>query len=304
MCNKICVLLAAYNGAEYIREQLDSILSQNSVEIDIYISLDLSTDSSIDIINSYINDNSNIYLLEYGCRYGSAGQNFFRLLMDVDFSKYDYISFSDQDDIWLSNKLSHAIEVIKSNNVDAVSSNVLAFWKDGREKLIKKDNPQVEYDYVFESSGPGCSFVLSKDLSVAIQRSLIDNKSIVNRLWLHDWYCYSFSRSNKYKWCIDSEALMLYRQHENNEVGANNGFLSIFNRLKTVLSGDAFKKVLIQADFIELTNKPIILLKENTFFSLIKLAMMANKCRRSKIDKIAFFIMISILAVKRLFNEK
>lgn len=304
MCDKVCVLLAAYNGAKYIKEQLDSILTQENVDVDIYISLDLSTDSSIDIINNYVNSNSNVYFLEYGCRYGSAGQNFFRLLMDVDFSKYDYVSFSDQDDIWLPNKLSHAIEIIKLHNVDAVSSNVLAFWEDGREKLIKKDNPQVEFDYIFESSGPGCSFVLNKELSIAIQKSLIDKKSTVNKLWLHDWYCYSFSRSNNYKWCIDSEALMLYRQHENNEVGANNGFLSIFNRLKTVLSGNAFKKVLIQADFIGLNCKPIILLKENTFISLVKLAMIASKCRRSKVDKIAFFIMILILSVKRLFNEK
>ena len=138
---KVCVLLAAYNGEKYIKEQLDSILSQVDVAIDIYISLDLSTDLSLDIINKYKNRHKNIYILDYGQRYGSAGQNFFRLLMDVDFSNYNYVSFADQDDIWLPNKLYHAIEMIKLHNCDAVSSNVLAFWENGREKLIKKDYP-------------------------------------------------------------------------------------------------------------------------------------------------------------------
>ena len=302
--NEICVLLAAYNGEKYIKEQLDSILSQVDVAIDIYISLDLSTDLSLDIINNYKNMHKNIYILDYGQRYGSAGQNFFRLLMDVDFSNYNYISFADQDDIWLPNKLYHAIEMIKLHNCDAVSSNVLAFWEDGREKLIKKDYPQVDYDYVFESSGPGCSFVLTRELSLAIKKSLIDKKNEINKLWLHDWYCYSFSRSNKFKWYIDNEALMLYRQHDNNEVGANNSLASIISRVKTVISGDAFNKVLVQADFIDFNNKPRELLKRNTFFSLVKLSMMANKCRRSSTEKIAFFIIILILAVKRLFNVK
>ncbi|SMY35952.1 glycosyltransferase [Photobacterium andalusiense] len=301
---KICVLLAAYNGEKYLKEQLDSILSQVDVVIDVYISLDLSTDSSLDIINEYEKNHDNIYILEYGLRYGSAGQNFFRLLTDVDFSDYCYVSFADQDDIWLPNKLHHAVEMINLHNCDAVSSNVLAFWEDGREKLIKKDYPQVDYDYVFESSGPGCSFLLTRKLSLDIKKSLLDKKDEINKLWLHDWYCYSFSRGNNFKWYIDNKALMLYRQHSSNEVGANNGLSSIIRRLKVILSGDAFNKVLVQANFIGLNNKPIKLLKENTSFSLFKLSMMANKCRRSSSEKFAFFIIIIILAVKRLFNVK
>ena len=59
---RVCVLLAAYNGDKYISEQLDSILAQNGVLLDIYISLDLSTDRSFEIIESYIKKYSNIFI--------------------------------------------------------------------------------------------------------------------------------------------------------------------------------------------------------------------------------------------------
>ncbi|PTB31239.1 glycosyltransferase [Photobacterium phosphoreum] len=304
MFDKVCVLLAAYNGEKYIREQLDSILSQVEVEVDIYISLDLSTDSSLDIIHEYMNVYPNIYLLNYGKRYGSAGQNFFRLLIDVDFSKYKYISFSDQDDIWLPSKIKRAIFLIKEKKIDAVSSNVTAFWNDERQILIKKNSKQVDYDFIFESSGPGCTFVMNYKLVLNIKKSLLNNKENINKLWLHDWYCYAFSRSNDYIWHIDHQSLLLYRQHENNQVGANNGFEQISRRVKTVLSGDAFDKVMSQAEFLSIKNKPILLLKKGDFWSLIKLALMAKKCRRKISDQMAFFIMIFIFSFKRLFCGK
>lgn len=304
MCDNVCVLLAAYNGEKYIREQLDSLLSQVEVKIDIYISLDLSTDSSLDIINEYMSVHKNIYLLDYGHRYGSAGQNFFRLLIDVDFSKYEYISFSDQDDIWLPTKIKRAIYLIKDKKQDAVSSNVTAFWNDGRKKVIKKDSKQVNYDYIFESSGPGCTFVMNNELASNIKNSLINNKANLNKLWLHDWYCYAFSRNNNYSWYIDNEPLLLYRQHENNQVGANNGFEQVLRRVKAVLSGDAFDKVKSQAEYLSIKDKPIILLKKGDFWSLIKLSLMARQCRRKMSDQMAFFIMIFVFSFKRLFCEK
>ena len=300
----VCILLAAYNGEIYIEEQLNCLLNQNDIENDIYISLDLSSDKTINIIESYIKKHKNIYLLPYGNKYGSAGQNFFRLINDVDFSSYDYVAFSDQDDIWDKDKIIKGINALNKNNADCYSGNVTAFWEDGRKKEVVKNDPQVEYDYLFESAGPGCTFIMTKKFSLVLKESLVDGGDKVKNIWLHDWYCYSFARFHGYKWFIDDESLMTYRQHENNEVGANSGIVKIINRAKVVLSEDAFKKVLSQSDFIKIESKPIQLLKDNSAKSLFLLAVMAKQCRRKKTEQFAFFIMVSLLAFKRLLHGK
>ena len=61
-----CVLLAAYNGEQFIEEQLNSILAQSKVTLDIYINLDRSTDNTLDIINYLKSKNRNIYLFNSG----------------------------------------------------------------------------------------------------------------------------------------------------------------------------------------------------------------------------------------------
>lgn len=50
---KVAVLLSTYNGSKYIKEQIDSILSQEGVNIDIYIRDDESTDETVNIIYEY-----------------------------------------------------------------------------------------------------------------------------------------------------------------------------------------------------------------------------------------------------------
>ncbi|WP_298769026.1 glycosyltransferase [uncultured Shewanella sp.] len=297
--SKVCVLLAAYNGERWLDEQLESILKQEKVELDIFISLDSSTDNSLTLIESYVNEYQNIYLLPYTKSFGSAGQNFFRLILDVDFSKYDYLAFADQDDIWFRNKLCLSIKEMNKNKADGYSSNVLAFWENGDKKLINKSYPQKKYDYLFESSGPGCTFVLTNNLANEIKSKLNSNKSKIDLLWLHDWFCYSFARTNRFKWYIDKNPSMLYRQHDSNEVGANTGLKAIYERAKVVLSEDAFKKLLLQSDFIGNKDKPVRLVKESTFFSLLKLSFYSFKCRRNIKDVILFFFALIIMSMKK-----
>ncbi|MCG7496866.1 glycosyltransferase [Vibrio sp. Of7-15] len=297
---KVCILLAAYNGEAHIKDQFDSILAQSDVDIDLYISLDRSTDKSLEIVQEYTNRYSNIHMLAYGQCFGSAGRNFFRLLLDVDFSKYDYVSFADQDDIWLENKIHSSIQLMLKNGADAYSGNVTAFWEDGKKLLIAKDSPQSEFDYLFESAGPGCTFVLTKSLALDIKKALSNKILELDSLWLHDWFCYSFARSNGYNWYIGSEPLMLYRQHESNEVGANTGFKAIVSRVKKVLRGDAFSKVLEQADFLEQNDLPIQMIKKGDSFSLLKLACMGARCRRKCNEKIYFSIALTLISIRRL----
>ncbi|MGL5843880.1 MAG: glycosyltransferase [Aeromonas hydrophila] len=228
---KSLILLAAYNGGSLISAQLDSILLQNN--IDLVISVDLSNDNTFSICKLYAEKHKNIILLPYGEQFGGAGKNFYRLLKDTDISSYDYIGFSDQDDIWLESKLTKGIE--KLQQYDCYSANVTAFWEDGREVLIDKAQPQREWDFLFEAAGPGCTYVFKREVALKFKTWLEERYDKIGKdIALHDWLLYAFSRSQGYSWFIDPEPTMLYRQHAGNQVGTNNSFGAAKKRLKLI----------------------------------------------------------------------
>ena len=233
----VAVLLAAYNGMEWIEEQVSSILSQKSISIEIFISVDLSNDKTHEWCQGLAGKNAHVKVLPYGEKFGGAAKNFFRLIRDVDFSCFDYVALSDQDDIWDGSKLHHAIRTIEQDSLDGYSSDVIAFWSNGREKLVKKSFPQKKFDYFFEAAGPGCTYVLKQQPTQKFKKFLIKNWENINCIESHDWLIYAFFRSRGMSWCIDSEPLMLYRQHESNQVGSNFGFLAYLKRIKMVKSG-------------------------------------------------------------------
>ena len=230
----IAVVLAAYNGMEWIEEQVASILSQKNTSIEIFISVDLSNDKTYEWCQNLARNNSYIKVLPYGERFGGAAKNFYRLIRDVDFSYFDYIALSDQDDIWDSDKLHHAISVIEKDNLDGYSGNVIAFWSDGQERLLKKNFPQKRFDYFFEAAGPGCTYVFKQQAIQKFKKFLIKNWTKVNLVELHDWMIYAYFRSQGMKWKIDSKSLMRYRQHDNNQVGLNYGLKAYLIRSKKI----------------------------------------------------------------------
>ena len=72
-----------------------------------FISDDCSIDNTLEIIKKISKKNKNIFLWENQKKSKSATQKFFKLLTKVNFDKYDYISLSDQDDLWKKDKLLH-----------------------------------------------------------------------------------------------------------------------------------------------------------------------------------------------------
>ena len=128
----IAVCLAAYNGMRYLPEQLTSILNQMGVAVTVFVSVDASSDGTEAWVDAQAKHDSRIIALPHGKHFGGAAKNFFRLFRDVDFSGYDFVSLADQDDAWFLDKLSHEIKQMSSNNAEAYSANVIAFWDDGR----------------------------------------------------------------------------------------------------------------------------------------------------------------------------
>ena len=239
----IAVLLSAFNGIRWIESQIKTILAQKNVSIEIFISIDISIDKTYELCCLLSKKNKNITLLPYGKRFGGAAKNFYRLIRDVDISKFDYIALSDQDDIWDKNKMYQASRKIEKNNLGGYSSDITAFWANGRKKIEKKSFPQKKYDYYFESAGPGCTYVLKKQQMLEFKKFLIKNWKRVNLIELHDWIIYAFFRSQNFKWIIDNKPLMYYRQHRFNQFGLNSGYKTYFYRLKKIKSKWYFGEV-------------------------------------------------------------
>ena len=79
---RILVILASYNGAKYIREQVESILNQDAVTVDIKIYDDVSKDDTVDVITHFCID-ERVQLLINKSPTGSAANNFFNAILNI-----------------------------------------------------------------------------------------------------------------------------------------------------------------------------------------------------------------------------
>ena len=92
------ILLAAYNGSKYIREQMDSILNQTDTRWHLTVSDDGSTDGTLSILDAYAAQfPEKISVYRSGIRFGNARDHFFHLMRRCT---APYILFSDEDDMW------------------------------------------------------------------------------------------------------------------------------------------------------------------------------------------------------------
>lgn len=301
---KVAVCLAAYNGIRWIEEQLNSILLQRDVDVTVFISVDRSDDGTHAWVRKTASEDHRVVGMPYGERFGGAAKNFFRLIKDVDIKGFDYVSLADQDDIWLPNKLSTAINVIKKNGYDAYSGNVIAFWPDGSKRLVYKSHPQKKWDYLFEAAGPGCTYVLSQEFFLDIQSCVKGNWQLIQEILLHDWFIYAFARARNYKWMIDTSPHMFYRQHINNQVGVNQGFKAAVSRIKIFAKSVWLDQALIIKRIVNDRSCPFFSCDSSLDRrSVLLIGLNAFECRRRLRDQITFMLFCILLSIFGIFGK-
>lgn len=289
--NRVAVILAAYNGINWIEEQIQSILAQEEVQVTIFVSVDSSTDGTEDLVRILCNRYANIIALPFGYKFGGAARNFYRLLEEVDYTDFDFVSLSDQDDIWYPRKLINAIGKIRED-YDFYSSNVLAFWPNGKRIVINKAQKQVAYDHFFEAAGPGCTYVFKAQRALEIKAFIRSNHNSVSDITLHDWLIYAFARQNNYRWYIDEEPSMDYRQHGNNQVGANVTFSAALKRLALIKRKWYRQEIIKLATLMRLPdNHFIYVCLRNNYSGNIKMLININKIRRRFRDRAVLFFL-------------
>jgi glycosyltransferase involved in cell wall biosynthesis len=208
----VSVVLGTYNGEKYLDEQLDSIIRQTYPNIEIIITDDCSTDRTPDILKKYSGKYENIKVY-YNEKNLGLIRNFENALQ---YSNGEYIAFADQDDIWLLDKIQRLVDNIGDNiliysdsaYIDAEGKRTGKKISDYRNLINGKNL------YALESSGG----IWIAAHTMLFQRKLIDFLFPFSLYYNHDgWTAYIAMLHGTIK--VLPEALVLYRQHEDNLVG-------------------------------------------------------------------------------------
>lgn len=296
--------MATHDGILWIDQQIKSILDQENVNLTLFISDDGSVDGTYEFLKKISARETRIVLLSKAKPFKNAARNFYHLIRSVDFKAFDYVALSDQDDIWVTDKLSRAVHHMQNQNATCYSSDVLAFWETGKTKLIKKSQNQVSFDYLFESAGPGCTFVMTSDRALFLKKHLTQFKGETDKILHHDWLIYALMRSNKFKWVIDDFIGVHYRQHEKNEMGAHLGFKASTKRVKKIFDGLWLSQVrLIASQCGESEKKIIEYYLKSRHERYFALALRAPSLRRRGLDAWTLFFMFLSLGIKKLVTK-
>lgn len=140
--------MATYNGEKYLKEQIESILEQSFGDFRLLISDDFSQDHTREILNEYVKKDSRVIVFLQNKNIGTV-KNFEFLMQKVE---SEYFMFSDQDDIWLKDKIKKSFEKIEETKSDLVYTDLEvvdqtlnlvnpSYWKlKGFEKKVRKYN--------------------------------------------------------------------------------------------------------------------------------------------------------------------
>lgn len=266
---KIDVILASYNGSEFIGEQIHSIIINFNALADydchLLISDDSSTDGTVSIIEGFKKLDERILFLGSE-RKGGVKNNFENLIMSTS---ADYIFFCDQDDFWLPSKMRIFMQEFESLQNDnhlplllhsdlcVADKNLSPIHASMFEYQNIRKRPSFT-NVLISNSVTGCVMAINKKMIDLIKYSNI-KESI-----MHDWYIALIASSFGRIHYIDS-SLILYRQHGRNQVGAKSfSFYSFIN------NGGFIKKILDSRESIIKTKEQANVFLDDFFDDLDK----------------------------------
>lgn len=205
--------MATYNGEKYLREQLDSIWSQSVKPDEIIISDDASTDNTIAVIEYFIKQTgAPVTLIENSENHGFI-KNFHTALSHAN---GDIIFLSDQDDLWLPDRIA-ACKRIFDRQPEVLSLSCGLIVSDGTAiaaDVKKKDRfSKVPLSrFLRYPHYPGMAMAVRKELVQEMLAS--DNTEAV-----HDWLLNYYAAKKEGMYYLNTP-LVIYRQHEGNTIGS------------------------------------------------------------------------------------
>ena len=208
------ILLATYNGAAYIEEQVRSLIAQTYTQWQLLVHDDGSTDNTIAILQYWAAEDSRIKILDDGIVGLGVERNFIHLLRH---STADYCMFCDQDDIWLSEKVARMMEVMQQ--YDQAQPQVLYsnayLWSPERGIISDKNTltyPTTLRKALFLNTGiQGAAALMNSQMREIVAEPL-EYYAMHDHVLLLAGLCLGQVH-------YLHESLMYYRQHEHNATG-------------------------------------------------------------------------------------
>ena len=225
--NDIAILMATYNGARYLGEQIESLFAQTSHDWHLYVHDDGSRDDTVRVLHQYAASHPNkITLLDYPSQ-GGACRNFLSMLERVE---APYYMFCDQDDVWMSDKIEKSIRAMQTaeNRYGDIPVVVHADLRiiDGnkntlRESFFNYANIHPErinhYQEYVQNVVTGSTMLFNHQARVSSLRVP------AHRATMHDaWVTLRAIADGGIRHTI-FEPLVCYRQHAENVLGAQDG---------------------------------------------------------------------------------
>lgn len=245
------ILLATYNGEEYITDLIESILSQSNSSWRMLVSDDGSSDSTVKILKTYQQRYPEKIEIIQSDPHGSAKSNFFFLLEQ---STSELVRFCDQDDIWKKDKIEVFLDRyyhLSVNGPVLLFSDMEVVDENGKElqssffKYSHLDPARIGFNELLALNCiAGCSMMLNSSLRTVI---LDSNRDAFSAALMHDSWCALVAAAFGHIEYIN-QPLVLYRQHGTNTVGAKEYFSTILYSMEHYSARkDVLKKSCCQA---------------------------------------------------------
>jgi glycosyltransferase involved in cell wall biosynthesis len=277
--SQVAVLMGANNGAEFLPEQLDSLAAQTHENWRLWVSDGGSADATIDILRRYQEvwgeDRLRI------CRGPERGfqHNFLSLTARRDLEA-DYFAWSDQDDIWLPEKLAHSLICLApygQGRPALYCGRTILTDSQGRDyglsPLLNRRLPSF-FNALLQNIGGGNTMVFNRPAqSLIVADYPFDLVS-------HDWWAYQVVSGCGGVVLYDPKPLVRYRQHVKNLIGSNRGWRNRRDRLKRVLTGDWRRIIGLQLEILQKVAGSLTPENRRCLETLVELRRLKNPFQR------------------------
>ena len=220
---RVAILLATFNGAPWLREQLDSLLRQTHENWVLYWRDDGSEDGTLAILQEFSRCAGQGRCVRIEQPHGRLGatRNFLALLRTVcdALDESDVVAFADQDDIWLPRKLERGMAALRRAPRDepVVYCARQILVDDRLQRLCISDpltRPAGFPAALTQNVATGCTVMLNRAGARLVAASRPSTGT------LHDWWAYLLVTAAGGRLVQDEEPVVLYRQHAQNLIGA------------------------------------------------------------------------------------
>jgi glycosyltransferase involved in cell wall biosynthesis len=236
--HRVCILLGLYNGASDLGEQLDSLVAQTHPHWDLIVSDDGSGDEGPAMVQRFaarMAPGHRVDLVD-GPRQGFAA-NFLSLIARAP-EDAEWLALSDQDDVWLPERLARGITALKALPPDQpalyCSATLITDARlENRRPSARFQRPPGFRNALVQNIAAGNTILLNR-AAAQLARA---QAARVSGVPSHDWWLYQLITGCGGTVIRDPEPTLLYRQHGENLVGANDGWRARLRRISMLLGG-------------------------------------------------------------------